>query len=337
VDSITHIALGACMGEAFAGKQLGKRAMLWGAMAQSIPDIDFLAAFWMDTSSNLLAHRGFTHSFLFCLIAGLILALLAERWHRPHNISLLKWFLFFTSLVFIHDFIDAFNNYGVGWFEPFSHKRISFNSIYVADPFFSIWPGVALVALLVLKDRNGQQKKIWWRLGLGLSSLYLIYCLINKVIIDGEVRRILHEKDISYTRYFTTPAPLQNWLWYVVAGDDKGYHVGFRSLFDSSGTMEFQYFPRNDSLLHPIIDHSDLHKLIRFSQEFYTVEQQGDSLVFNDLRFGQIVGWYDPKGKFVFHYYLKHPDNNELVVQRGRFEGWNVNTAKALVERVKGN
>jgi hypothetical protein len=33
MDSITHIALGACMGQAFAGKQLGKRAMLWGAMA----------------------------------------------------------------------------------------------------------------------------------------------------------------------------------------------------------------------------------------------------------------------------------------------------------------
>ena len=42
--SITHIALGACMGEAFSGKQLGKKATLWGAIAQSIPDIDFIEA-----------------------------------------------------------------------------------------------------------------------------------------------------------------------------------------------------------------------------------------------------------------------------------------------------
>ncbi len=134
------------MGEAFAGKTVGKKAMLWGAMAQSIPDIDFLAAFWLDTTSNLLAHRGFTHSFLFCAIITPLFALLAEKLHRPHNIRFLLWLLFFGSVIFIHIFIDAFNNYGVGWFEPFSHKRISFNAIYVADPFFSIWPGIAAVA-----------------------------------------------------------------------------------------------------------------------------------------------------------------------------------------------
>ena len=44
MDSITHIAFGACMGDAFSGKQLGKKALLWGVMAQSIPDIEFIAA-----------------------------------------------------------------------------------------------------------------------------------------------------------------------------------------------------------------------------------------------------------------------------------------------------
>lgn len=337
MDSITHIALGACMGEAFAGKQLGRKAMLWGALAQSIPDIDFIASFWMDTSSNLLAHRGFTHSFLFCIIIGLFLAFIAERWHRPHNISLIKWSLFFISVIFIHVFIDAFNNYGVAWFEPFSHKRITFNAIYVADPFFSIWPGIALFALLYFKNGTEQKRRNFWKYGLGLSALYLIYCLVNKSVIDRDVRRALDEQKISYTRYFTTPAPLQNWLWYVVAGDDKGYYVGFRSLFDSKKSMEFQYFQRNDSLLRPIQHHVDLQKLIRFSQEFYTVEHHGEGLIFNDLRFGQIVGWHNPKGKFVFHYYLDHPEDNELVVQRGRFDGWNAQTAKALIDRVKGN
>ena len=153
MDSITHLALGACMGEAFAGKTLGKKAMLWGAVAQSIPDIDFITSLWMDTSSGLLAHRGFTHSFLFCALITPLFALLAEYFHRPHNIRLGKWILFFGGVIFVHILIDAFNNYGVGWWEPFSHQRISFNAIYVADPFFSLWPAIACVALIYLKTR----------------------------------------------------------------------------------------------------------------------------------------------------------------------------------------
>ena len=173
MDSITHIALGACMGEAFLDRKLGKKAMVWGALAQSVPDIDFVASFWMNTPGTLLAHRGFTHSFLFVAIISVFFALMAERWHRPHNISFRKWLQFFAGVIFAHVFIDAFNNYGVGWFEPFSHQRISFNAIYVADPFFSIWPALALIILIATKHGWRQRKK-WWTMGLGLSAIYLL-------------------------------------------------------------------------------------------------------------------------------------------------------------------
>lgn len=324
------------MGEAFAGKILGKKAMIWGALAQSIPDIDFTSSLWMNTSSGLLAHRGFTHSFLFWAIITPLFAFLAEHLHRPHNISLRKWMFFFGGVIFIHIFIDAFNNYGVGWFEPFSNQRISFNAIYVADPFFSVWSGIASMALIYLSRHNPNRKK-WWRMGLGLSALYLLYCIINKAQINSDVKDIFQKQNISYTRYFTTPAPLQNWLWFVVAGNDSGYNVGFRSLFDSKKEISFQYFPRNDSLLKPVADHEDVQQLIRFSQQFYTVENWHDTLVFNDLRFGQIIGWQDPRAKFVFYYYLQHPEENRLVVQRGRFEGWNSKTAYSLFKRIEGN
>lgn len=336
MDSLTHLALGACMGEAFAGKTIGKKAMLWGALAQSFPDIDFIVSFWMNTSSNLLAHRGFTHSFIFCALLTPLFAMLAERMHRANNIQLWKWILFFGVAIFFHIFIDAFNNYGVGWFEPISQQRFSFNAIYVADPFFSIWPGLAFITLLYLHKRNSQ-RTFWWRMGLGLSGLYLAYCLYNKCSIDMDVKYILDKQQISYTKYFSTPAPLQNWLWYVVAGNDSGYYVGYRSIFDSKKEMAFQYFPRKDSLLRPYKNQEDIQKLIRFSQQFYTVEKWNDTLVFNDLRFGQIIGWQNPKGRFAFHYYLQHPHDNKLVVQRGRFEGWNLQTAQSLLKRIKGN
>ena len=89
MDSITHIAIGACVGEAFFEKGFGKKAMLWGALAQRIPDIDFISSIWMNTSEDLLAHRGFTHSILFALLIVPVFAMTADRIHRPHNICLL--------------------------------------------------------------------------------------------------------------------------------------------------------------------------------------------------------------------------------------------------------
>ena len=151
------------------------------------------------------------------------------------------------------------------------------------------------------------------------------------------LKEIFAKQHIPHERYFTTPTPLNSWLWFVVAGNDTGYYVGFRSVFDSKPEMSFEYFPRNDSLLKQVNDHEDLQKLIRFSQQFYTVEKWNDTLVFNDLRFGQILGWQKPRERFVFHYFLQHPDENKLVVQRGRFTGWDWNAAKFLFNRIKGN
>ena len=336
MDSLTHIALGACMGEAFAGKTLGRKAMVWGIIAQSIPDIDFIAATWLDTPSGLLAHRGFTHSILFAVVVAFIMAVLANRWHRPHNISFTRWLIFFSAAILTHIFIDAFNNYGVGWFEPFSHQRISFNAIYVADPFFSAAPGIAFIMLLLLKQSN-KKRQFWSKSGLAVSAGYLVYCLINKTIINNDVRKQLAQQHIPYTKYFTTPAPLQNWLWYVAAGNDSDYHVGYHSVFAKAKNLSLQKFSRNTSFIDSMHNRKDVLQLIRFSQDFYTIEKKQDTLIFNDLRFGQIIGWQNPHEEFAFHYYL-HPNiDNTLVVQRGRFAKWNWQVIKSLCYRIEGN
>jgi inner membrane protein len=335
MDSLTHIALGACIGEAFFEKGFGKKAMIWGALAQSIPDIDFIAATWLGSADNLLVHRGFTHSILFAVLMIPLFALLAGRVHRPHNISFRKWIAFFAIEIFLHLFLDSFNSYGIGWLEPFSHIRFSFNAIFVADPFFSIWPGISLAALIIL-HKHHRFRVFWWRFGLILPFLYLGYCTINKLKIDSDTREILAKQHIPHERYLTTPTPLNNWLWFVVSGNDSGYYIGYRSVFDKEKQISFHFFPRNDSLMANVHEKEDLQKLIRFSQGLYVVEKWNDTLVFNDLRFGQISGWNHPRQKFVFHYYLDHPGANKLVMQRGRFEGWNREEIKSLLYRIRG-
>ncbi|HTM92464.1 MAG TPA: metal-dependent hydrolase [Flavisolibacter sp.] len=334
---MTHIAIGAVVGDALLGKKLGKRAMLLGALAQSLPDIDFIASFWSTAPGYLLAHRGFTHSLLFDLLATIAFALLAEHYHRQHRVGYRKWMLFFAVQISIHLFIDLFNSYGTGLLEPFSHARLSFNALFVADPFFSVWSAVSFVALLLLKSRV--HKRIFWqRFALAGSSAYLLYCIYNKLKVDNDVREIMTAQQVQYNEYITTPAPLNNWLWYVVAKTDLGFYVGYHSVFDKIPRIDFQYFSKRDSLLRQVSGKEDLQRLIRFSQGYYTVEQWNDTLVFNDLRFGQMVGWYDPGERFVFHYFLQTSDkDNKLVVQRGRFAKWNWETTQSLIERIRGN
>jgi inner membrane protein len=337
MDTITHIALGACMGEAFAGKTVGKKAMLWGVAAHGLPDIDFLAAFWLDSSENLLAHRGFTHSILFLLLGTPFLAYAAYRLHRTHDIPFKKWWLFMLLAVGAHLFIDAFNNYGVGWLEPFSHKRFSFNSIYVVDPFFSIVPALASV-MLVLVKRNPLLKKWLFMLGLLVPAAYLLYSFGNKWYIERKTKRILTAQKIPFKKILTTPAPMQTWLWYVAAETDSGFYSSYRSVFDNDPqNIPVAFDAKNLQLTDAITDTAALQNLVDFSQGFYTLQQINDTILINDLRFGKIIGWYDINERFAFYFYLQPDADNALAVQRGRFAKWDEAVFKALIRRIRGN
>ncbi|MBK9108990.1 MAG: metal-dependent hydrolase [Saprospiraceae bacterium] len=46
MDSITQIVLGAACGEMVAGRKMGNRAMIWGGVAGTIPDLDVMANFF---------------------------------------------------------------------------------------------------------------------------------------------------------------------------------------------------------------------------------------------------------------------------------------------------
>ncbi|HEY4107448.1 metal-dependent hydrolase [Puia sp.] len=335
MDTLTHIVLGAAIGEVLAGRKLGKNALLFGAAANSLPDIDFVASFWLPTARDVWAHRGLTHSFLFLAFMTPVLAFLAARALPRSGMTRRDWWLFFGVEIFAHLFIDAFNAYGTGWFEPFNHYRVSFHVLFVADPFFSVWLAISFAALLILR-RNHPARRKWAWAGLLLSTAYLCYCITNKLRIDDHARADLQAQHHTYTRYFSTPTPLNNWLWYIVAEDSGGFYTGYRSMFDHKPT-QFRFQPKAKRLLKPYLEHPDVHYLMRFCQGFYTVEEWGDTVVFNDLRFGEMKGWEDPKARFVFHYYLQRPDENEIIVQRGRFAGWDRHSLRIFIRRIRGN
>lgn len=334
MDSLTHIVLGATLGEVIGGRKLGKRALVFGAVAQSLPDIDFIAFLWATPAEDLLIHRGFTHSILFAMLSAIAMAWAAARWVPDKKLSLNAWVVFFAIQILTHDFLDTFNAYGTGLFEPFSHARISFHTLFVVDPFFTFPLLFAFTWLVFLKTDHRHRIK-WAMAGLVASILYLGYAVSNKIVITDHVETRLVKENIQYQRFFSTPTALNTWLWWVVVENQDGFYVGFRSLLDKEPIFALNYFPKNDSLLDRIPDRDQVDQLKRFSQGYYTAEMRGDTLVFNDLRFGQ-NGWDNPTAPFVFNYYLTHPADNTIVIQRGRFAHWNRKRVNSFIRRIEG-
>ena len=68
MDSLTQIVLGAAVGNATLGKRIGNKALLYGAIAGTIPDLDVIFGKFTDTITAVEWHRGFSHSILFCIL-----------------------------------------------------------------------------------------------------------------------------------------------------------------------------------------------------------------------------------------------------------------------------
>ncbi len=79
MDSLTQIVLGAAVGEVVLGRKVGNKAMLWGALAGTIPDLDVYQSLIFDSLTANELHRGFSHSILFSLIFAPLLAWILVR------------------------------------------------------------------------------------------------------------------------------------------------------------------------------------------------------------------------------------------------------------------
>jgi len=335
MDTITHSAIGMCLGELIAGKQLGKKAMLYGIIASNIPDADVTTSLWMNHADALLAHRGFTHSILFAALCAPLLALAAVKWSKKKTLSFNQWMLLFGSGLFVHIFLDAFTAYGTGWFEPFSHKRISFNTLFIIDPLFSL-PLLIAAILLLLTKKNFPRRVTMAKTGIWIVTIYLIISISVKFYVNTQVKNSFAARGISYNNFMTTPAPLSILLWYIIGKTNSDYYVGYYSIFDKKFPTVFNHVHNSDSLIAKVEDREELDKLIRFSDGYYVYTNKGDTVYINDMRFGQIGGWFQKDAPYVFSYSLQKTVSNVVVLQRGRMEGNSKEALSKLIDRIKG-
>ena len=169
MDSLTHIVFGAALGEALLGKKVGKKAMLLGAIANTIPDLDVFLVMG-DPIREITLHRGFSHSLLFSVLAAPFLAWLAQRYLKD-RIGFRIWLLFFFCLLVTHPLLDCLTTYGTQFLLPFSDYRVNINSLFIIDVVYTLPMLVACIACLIL--RNGNPKRtIWARTAVRLSAQF---------------------------------------------------------------------------------------------------------------------------------------------------------------------
>lgn len=333
MDTITHIVLGACIGEVIAGNKIGKKALLFGAIINNIPDSDVICYLWMSPSEALLAHRGITHSLFLNVLLSFFLAYFLKKIFKNYALSFYQWLLLVSSGLFTHIFLDLFNAYGMGLFEPFNSTRISFNSLFIIDPLFTLPLLITAIALLILRNGHTIRLKIA-TISLLLSSLYLMLCLVNKIDVDNITEKSVLRLEIPSTDYFTSPTPFNNLLWYIVVKDKKQFLIGYYSIFDKDLIIHFEKINKNDSLLTPYKNTKDIQNLIHFSQGYYCMTNPDSSVVFNDLRFGQENGWNKSNASFNFRFDLQKDQKNLFLVQRGRYKNFNWKSISGLLSRI---
>ncbi len=321
------------MGELIAGKKLGKKAMLWGILANNLPDADVFIQIFLPTAKGLLVHRGFTHSILFMLIFSGLLSWLCARMKKSPDMSFRDWLFMWMGGLACHILLDAFTAYGTGWFEPFSSYRVSFNAMFIIDPFFTVPVLIACIALIVLK-KHSQKRKAWAKVPLIVATAYLLLILAFKWVAAGVIKENIQQQQIAMKNYMFTPAPFSSLLWYVIIREQDQYRVGYYSLLDKDKHIELKRVPRNEGWLKSRREIPDIKNLIQFSKDFYCVSGNSESLTWNDMRFGTEGAWYRDTVSFVFNFQLNDDPKNPL--QKQRFKNFNKEAMSRLIDRIAG-
>lgn len=332
MDSLTQIVLGAAVGEAVLGKKVGNKAVLYGAIAGTIPDLDIFASYFTDTVTALAIHRSFTHSIMFAVLFAPLFGWLVSRLESYKNFKGWTWLFFWGFLT--HSILDAHTTWGTQLFWPFD-LRLAFKTIFVIDPLYTL-PFLVFLILTMFKKRTSKKRRLYNSIGLIVSTAYLGLTFLLKWVAFSKFEDALQTQSVTYQQIDTRPSPLNTILWSANIDTKNAYLLGNYSFFDSQ-EISFETYPKNHGLLGNLIENKKVKQMIAISEGWYTITKKDDKLFFNDLRFGLLS--MTPNAKdFVFQYeiILDESENIQFIEQKkNKRDGKKLLTD--LWTRLKGN
>ncbi len=302
MDSLTQAALGAAVGEAVLGKKIGRSGTILGVIGGTIPDLDVFLTFFYNELEKISVHRGYSHSILFCLLGAFLFAWLLTKIKWTKDVSYRRLWLFSFLAFFTHVLIDAFTSYGTQLFLPFTDWRVSFDSISIIDPVYTVPLIIGVLCSILLFKKEDKKRPFPNNIGLIVSSLYLLFTLANKQHIEQVFADSLEQNKMPYFHLLTVPVSIGNLTWYGVAKDAEQLHIGKYSILNKE-PISFESFPVNEHLLDGI-DPKLADRMRWFSQGYYVAaEQDGKIRLYNmqcDMQGIRHFGEYKAPTAFYF-------------------------------------
>ncbi len=334
MDSITQIVLGAAVAEKTSGKTLGNKAMLYGAIFGTLPDLDVLSGFFLDDVDAVGFHRGISHSILLFLIVSPIFGWLIYKLEKQKSIT----FTNATSMVFwvllTHSLLDSCTSWGVQLFWP-SEIRVALKSVAVVDFLYTL-PLLLCLIMVVRLPKLSPHRRKWNNLGLIISSCYLILGIVLKIFAYAKFEKATLQQNVAYTEMSVKPGLLSLILWNAHGQNAQEYFIGQYSFFDSQ-PIQFDKYPKSHKLNIKFQDQKVVQKLIEISEGWYIISESQNRYYFNDLRFG-LISTLNNEQQFAFSYELiPNEDGNYTAkeVKKSRKQG--MATLKTLFKRIGGN
>lgn len=120
----SHAIFAVLAGKAFVSKSVSVWFWFLTAFCTVIPDADVVGFAFGIRYGDMFGHRGFTHSIVFAVLFGAIIAFFAHKFLQT-GINFTKLFIYFSLVTFSHPFLDMLTDGGLGvaLFAPFSGER----------------------------------------------------------------------------------------------------------------------------------------------------------------------------------------------------------------------
>jgi len=285
MDSLTQMTLGAAVGEAVLGREVGRKAALWGAVLGTLPDLDVFIPL-TDPVKDFTYHRSFSHSIFVLTLLTPLLVWLIRKLHPAAAEHKNRWLLLVWLVFMTHILIDCLTVYGTQIFWPFWHYPVGLGSVFIIDPFYTVPLLLGVICALVV-SRENQRGWLINRATLAFTSLYLVWSLAAQAYVTGAVEQSLAEQSVGYENLLVTAGPFNTLLWRIVAIRQDGHYVeGFYSLIDGERVVTISQHQSQEKLLGSLAGHWPVERLRWFTKGYYKVSQQENAVIMTDLRMG---------------------------------------------------